>query len=211
MITKYTKLTTFAVAAMLATVTSSAAHEMPPRPAPVPLLDTLLGPRDCGKGKWPWGCLAHCESSGRWNVNSGNGFYGGLQFGQPTWEEFGGLKYAPRADLASREEQIAVARKVVAVQGWGAWPVCSKRYGLKGRMHFVQRGDTLTSIARRYGVKGGWKALHKANKKRLGRRPDQLKVDILLVIPEDGDREPDPAPGLFGPPLPAAEVPPPRH
>lgn len=129
MITKYTKLTTFAVAAMLATVTPAAAHEVLPRPAPVPLLDTLLGPRDCGKGKWPWGCLAECESSGRWNVNSGNGFYGGLQFGQPTWEEFGGLKYAPRADLASREEQIAVARKVVAVQGWGPGPSAPRDSG----------------------------------------------------------------------------------
>ncbi|WP_422748727.1 transglycosylase family protein [Mycobacterium sp. WMMD1722] len=74
-----------------------------------------------------WDALASCESSGNWEINSGNGFYGGVQFTQRTWESFGGLRYAPRADLATREEQIAIAERTRAGQGWGAWPVCSKR------------------------------------------------------------------------------------
>ncbi|WP_336923232.1 LysM peptidoglycan-binding domain-containing protein [Aquipuribacter sp. SD81] len=79
-----------------------------------------------------WDRLAQCESSGNWSINTGNGYYGGLQFYQPTWEGFGGLRYAPRADLASRSEQIAVAERVLATQGWGAWPACSAKLGLRG-------------------------------------------------------------------------------
>lgn len=74
-----------------------------------------------------WDALARCESSGDWGINTGNGFYGGVQFTQSTWESFGGLRYAPRADLATREEQIAIAEVTRARQGWGAWPVCSAR------------------------------------------------------------------------------------
>ncbi len=74
-----------------------------------------------------WDALARCESSGNWGINTGNGFYGGVQFTQSTWESFGGLRYAPRADLATREEQIAIAELTREGQGWGAWPVCSAR------------------------------------------------------------------------------------
>jgi resuscitation-promoting factor RpfB len=74
-----------------------------------------------------WDALASCESSGNWAINTGNGFYGGVQFNQKTWEGHGGLRYAPRADLATREEQIAIAEVTRARQGWGAWPVCSGR------------------------------------------------------------------------------------
>ncbi|MFP8942061.1 transglycosylase family protein [Streptomyces fenghuangensis] len=77
-----------------------------------------------------WNKVAACESSGNWNINSGNGFYGGLQFKQSTWQEFGGTAYAPRADLATRDEQIAVAERVLDGQGPAAWPVCSTRAGL---------------------------------------------------------------------------------
>jgi resuscitation-promoting factor RpfA len=77
-----------------------------------------------------WDRLAQCESSGDWAINTGNGYYGGLQFYQPTWEGFGGLEYAARADLATREQQIAIAEKVLATQGWGAWPACSAALGL---------------------------------------------------------------------------------
>lgn len=76
-----------------------------------------------------WDGVAQCESSGDWAANTGNGYFGGLQFWQPTWEDFGGLAYAPRADLATREQQIAVAEKVLAVQGIGAWPTCGKFLG----------------------------------------------------------------------------------
>jgi resuscitation-promoting factor RpfB len=76
-----------------------------------------------------WDALSRCEAGGNWAINSGNGFYGGVQFDQNTWERNGGLRYAQRADLATREEQIAIAEVTRARQGWGAWPVCSGRVG----------------------------------------------------------------------------------
>jgi uncharacterized protein YabE (DUF348 family) len=76
-----------------------------------------------------WDALASCEAGGNWAINTGNGFFGGVQFDQNTWERNGGLRYAARADLATREEQIAIAEVTRARQGWGAWPVCSGRVG----------------------------------------------------------------------------------
>lgn len=76
-----------------------------------------------------WDQLAQCEAGGNWAINSGNGFYGGLQFAAGTWTSFGGEAFAPRADLATREQQILVAEDVLAVQGWGAWPGCSAKFG----------------------------------------------------------------------------------
>ncbi|MEU8522533.1 transglycosylase family protein [Streptomyces sp. NBC_01216] len=137
-------------------------------------------PYACAQDQWPWGCVAECESGGRWHVSTGNGYYGGLQFWQPTWEEHGGLRYARRADLATRQQQITVAEAVLRTQGWGAWPVCSKRYGLSGRVHTVQPGDTLGSIARRFGVTGGWKALYAANRSIVGPDPDRIAVGMML-------------------------------
>ncbi|MFF0475837.1 transglycosylase family protein [Streptomyces sp. NPDC004284] len=136
----------------------------------------------CARDQWPWGCVAECESSGRWNANTGNGFYGGLQFWHPTWVEHGGPKYAPRADLATRQQQITVAEEVLRTQGWVAWPVCSKRYGLSGRVHTVQAGDTLGSIARRFGIKGGWQALYAANRSLIGADPNRIVVGTMLRI-----------------------------
>lgn len=77
-----------------------------------------------------WDIVAKCESSNNWHINTGNGFYGGLQFTQSTWAAYGGLKYASRADLATKAEQINIAEKVLASQGPGAWPVCSLKAGL---------------------------------------------------------------------------------
>ncbi|MEH3140374.1 MAG: transglycosylase family protein [Mycobacterium kyogaense] len=76
-----------------------------------------------------WDALSRCEAGGNWAINTGNGFFGGVQFDQNTWERNGGLRYAQRADLATREEQIAIAEVTRARQGWGAWPVCSGRIG----------------------------------------------------------------------------------
>jgi hypothetical protein len=76
-----------------------------------------------------WDAVANCESSGNWHINTGNGFYGGLQFTQGTWAGYGGRSYAPRADLATREQQIAVAERTLSGQGIGAWPVCGKKAG----------------------------------------------------------------------------------
>jgi cell wall-associated NlpC family hydrolase/murein DD-endopeptidase MepM/ murein hydrolase activator NlpD len=76
-----------------------------------------------------WDVVAQCESGGNWAINTGNGFYGGLQFTPSTWKAFGGLQYAPRADLATKTQQIAVAEKTLAAQGPNAWPVCSHKPG----------------------------------------------------------------------------------
>lgn len=83
-----------------------------------------------------WDKVAACESTNDWDINTGNGYYGGLQFSQSTWEAFGGARFAPRADLATKDQQIAVAEKVLDGQGPGAWPVCSVRAGL------TRGGDT---------------------------------------------------------------------
>ncbi|GAB3202987.1 transglycosylase family protein [Geodermatophilus arenarius] len=73
-----------------------------------------------------WDAVAQCESSGNWSINTGNGYYGGLQFSQSTWAAFGGTEYAARADLATKAQQIAVAERTLDVQGPGAWPTCGK-------------------------------------------------------------------------------------
>ena len=104
------------------------------RPIAVAALALLLGACTAGlKDTSPsvWDHLAQCESGGDWHINTGNGFYGGLQFLPSTWSGFGGGEFAPRADLASREQQIVVAERVLAAQGWGAWPACSQRLGLR--------------------------------------------------------------------------------
>ncbi|MFE5483860.1 transglycosylase family protein [Streptomyces sp. NPDC056527] len=77
-----------------------------------------------------WEKVAACESSSNWRINTGNGYFGGLQFSQSTWERYGGTHYAPRADLASKDQQIAIAEKVLKGQGPEAWPTCSSRAGL---------------------------------------------------------------------------------
>lgn len=71
-----------------------------------------------------WDQVAACESGGDWSINTGNGYQGGLQFSQQTWSGHGGDQYAPTADQATKEQQIAVAEQVLASQGAGAWPNC---------------------------------------------------------------------------------------
>ncbi|MFG2498783.1 transglycosylase family protein [Streptomyces sp. NPDC048441] len=79
-----------------------------------------------------WDRIAQCESGGNWQINTGNGYYGGLQFSAGTWRAYGGGAYAATADRASKAQQIAVATKVQRAQGWGAWPSCSARAGAAG-------------------------------------------------------------------------------
>jgi hypothetical protein len=74
-----------------------------------------------------WDGVAQCESGGNWHINTGNGYHGGLQFSAGTWRGYGGGSYASRADLASKGQQIAIAERVLAGQGIGAWPVCGRR------------------------------------------------------------------------------------
>jgi len=134
-----------------------------------------------------WDKLAQCESTGNWSINTGNGFSGGLQFTKSTWRAFGGEGLAHQA---SREEQIIVAERVLAQQGWGAWPACSRKLGLRGttppkfkpapqatqatpkkvtstagggKKVTVRSGDTLAKIAAANGVSGGWQQLQKRN------------------------------------------------
>lgn len=168
-----------------------------------------------------WNKVAACESSGNWSINTGNGYYGGLQFSSSTWAAYGGTAYASTADQASKSQQIAIGEKVLAGQGKGAWPTCgvglsSAAYGgdtstpstpsgsssqgasqgtttrtteqpasrsaerpavqktvttptgkkvKKGDGEYkVVKGDTLSSIAEKKHVKGGWQKLFKLNK-----------------------------------------------
>nr|WP_179429958.1 transglycosylase family protein [Spelaeicoccus albus] len=76
-----------------------------------------------------WDRIAQCESGGNWSINTGNGYYGGLQFNLNTWKAYGGQGLPSNA---SKSQQIAIAEKVQAAQGWGAWPVCSQKAGASG-------------------------------------------------------------------------------
>ncbi|MFD5087944.1 transglycosylase family protein [Kitasatospora sp. NPDC058201] len=113
-----------AVCTLAAVLAAPAAHAAPPGPG---------GGTSANRGAGiDWDRVAACESSGNWHVNTGNGYFGGLQFDQPTWRENGGLAYAPRADLATREEQIAVAHHLAGKRGLAPWPVCGARAGRTG-------------------------------------------------------------------------------
>src|SRR3954447_2069118 len=149
----------------------------------------VAAPAEAASGR-TWDRLAQCESGGNWSINTGNGFYGGLQFTRSTWKGFGGGRYASRAHPASRSQQITVAERVLDAQGWGAWPACSRKLGLSNAdkggsarvsrsttrksvkktsthraasvsrgtkgSYVVRSGDTLSKIAARHHVSGGW-------------------------------------------------------
>lgn len=91
---------------------------------------TILAPNASAAPDSDWDRLAQCEAGGNWQINTGNGYHGGLQFSPSTWRAYGGGQFAPFAFQATREQQIAIAEKVLAGQGWGAWPSCSARLGL---------------------------------------------------------------------------------
>jgi nucleoid-associated protein YgaU len=181
-----------------------------------------------------WDRVASCESGNNWHINTGNGYYGGVQFSESTWRGYHGAKYAPRADLATRLEQIAVARRVLAAQGPNAWPVCGPRAGLtrssgqatsaplpenanshhgeshrsQHRRHHVRKhrqhagthhhgvrhkhasgthyrvhsGDTLSVIAQRFHVAGGWRAVWNHNR-AVVHNPNYIRVGQVLRIP----------------------------
>lgn len=88
-------------------------------------------PHSTYSGGGVWAAVAQCESGGDWSANTGNGYFGGLQENMAFWSNYGGLAYASRPDLASASQQIAVAERGLAVQGWGAWPGCSRLLGLR--------------------------------------------------------------------------------
>jgi hypothetical protein len=111
----------------------------PPPPAPVPVVAPAPQPvvarpvvaaPAVGNGS-VWDRLAQCEASGNWATHTSNGYSGGLQFVNSTWIGFGGGQFAPQAWQATREQQIVVAERVLASSGWGAWPACSRKLGLR--------------------------------------------------------------------------------
>jgi hypothetical protein len=158
-----------------------------------------------------WDKLSQCESGGRWDINTGNGYHGGLQFSPRTWSGFGGKEFASVAYEASREEQIVVAERVLAKQGWNAWPSCSRKTGVRGESasqrdapsrdsgedsgenvrlasaestsgdYVVKSGDTLGRIAAANDVAGGWKALVEKNP-ALQADPDSLVPGQRLTL-----------------------------
>jgi resuscitation-promoting factor RpfA len=159
-----------------------------------------------------WDRVANCESGGNWHINTGNGYYGGLQFSSSTWSSYDTNHFAGRADLATREEQITVANRVLASQGWGAWPVCSQyrgeptpshvhhsrshsHHGARLQSHHphvethgdwvryvVRSGDTLAAIADRHHIKGGWHTLYHRNRDVIGADPGMLHVGQHLRL-----------------------------
>jgi LysM repeat protein len=92
--------------------------------AAAPAAQQAADPAPASSGGANWAAIAACESGGNWSINTGNGFYGGLQFTEQTWLAYGGGQYAASANLATPAEQMAVADRVLAAQGIGAWPVC---------------------------------------------------------------------------------------
>jgi hypothetical protein len=152
-------------------------------PLAIGVLALLLAPAAPASADVNWDAIAHCESSGRWNANTGNGYYGGLQFSSSTWRAHGGSRFAATADRASRSEQIAIAQRVLRTQGLGAWPTCGARAGsarqfqattdrvtparATGASYVVRTGDTLAGIAAKLGVSGGWRTLYSLNRTTL--------------------------------------------
>lgn len=99
-------------------------------PASKPIARQTAAPAPSVAGGSTWDRLAQCESGGNWAINTGNGYYGGLQFNQGTWASNGGTAYAPSAHLATREQQISIAERVAAGRGFAPWPACAAKLGL---------------------------------------------------------------------------------
>jgi resuscitation-promoting factor RpfA len=150
-----------------------------------------------------WDKLAQCESGGNWSTNTGNGYYGGIQFNAGTWRAYGG---SGMPHHASKAQQIAVAERTLAAQGWNAWPSCSRKMGLRGHAatpgktaaptakkasapatakkatggnYTVKRGDTLSRIAKAHGTSVS--AIVSANRGAVS-NPNVLKVGASLSI-----------------------------
>ncbi|WP_406504386.1 transglycosylase family protein [Streptomyces sp. NBC_00212] len=201
-----------------------------------------------------WNKVAACESTNNWHINTGNGYYGGLQFSQSTWEAYGGRQYAARADLAARDQQIVIAEKVLKGQGPGAWPVCSGEAGLtRGgtapqltttdrrrteikpkaapaapkspapaakkaeppsptkvpgprESYTVVHGDSLSTIAGRERVQGGWPRLYADNRTVVGADPDLIRPGQHLTLPGAAPAKPT-TPPKSTPKPPAAKPP----
>ncbi|HWM37521.1 MAG TPA: transglycosylase family protein [Streptomyces sp.] len=129
-----------------------------------------------------WHKVAACESGSKWDINTGNGYFGGLQFSQSTWQAYGGTAYAPRADLATEDQQMAVAEKVLAGQGPRAWPNCGPRAGLtrdgaqpRTAQASAPRGSAKPVQAQSEKADGGEKAA--AESRQRAERAERAKAD----------------------------------
>ena len=108
----------------------------------------LLGPASAAQASSVnWDAVAQCESGGNWSINTGNGYYGGLQFSRSTWKANGGGKYASTANKASKSEQIRIAEKVLDGQGIGAWPVCGKKAGSSSKKSSSKKSASAKSTS----------------------------------------------------------------
>ncbi|CAM5520174.1 transglycosylase family protein [Streptomyces abikoensis] len=146
-----------------------------------------------------WDKVAECESNGNWSINTGNGYYGGLQFSQSSWNAAGGQKYADRADHASKSAQIAVAERLLAMQGPGAWG-CAGAGGLTagGPKAKVDAGSgSVSKSARSGGSVSG-----KSHADRSERQATPKKAAPKHTAPQAAEREDAPAPKRTAPSAP---------
>jgi nucleoid-associated protein YgaU len=125
-----------------------------------------------------WDRVARCESGGNWHINTGNGYYGGLQFSHSTWRAYGGGRYAGNANRASRVEQITIAQKTLKGQGPGAWPVCGRRAGLTRANGGADVGSTTTKTTTKTKAKARTKTKPKSTPRS---RPGRVKLDYQVV------------------------------
>ena len=152
-----------------------------------------------------WDQVARCESGGNWGINTGNGFYGGVQFAAGTWASHGGGQYAPSAQLATKEQQIAVAERVLATQGRGAWPVCGGPLSGPTQRDVVPAPAGLDAPLDAPGVNGGPAPL--APPAAPANPPQQVQLASFNQSPPPADLPPAPADAT--PPAPPADAAPP--
>ncbi|MFF3410756.1 transglycosylase family protein [Streptomyces sp. NPDC002742] len=129
-----------------------------------------------------WDRVAQCESGGAWSADQGNGYYGGLQLGQDDWEAYGGLDYAPRADQASRSQQIAVAEKLLDDRGIAAWPTCGPLSGLSEGSAGVQVDTGVADGSSGSGADAG-----SYNSSGLSTSPSSSPLSGLIGSVDSGD------------------------
>ena len=127
-----------------------------------------------------WDAIAQCESGGNWKINTGNGYYGGLQFSRSTWKAYGGGKYAGTANKATRAEQIRIAEKVLKGQGIGAWPTCGKKAG--STKSYKASGSKKSSSSRSTTHKKAAKVTRSTSAKSTGKYYTVKSGDTLARI-----------------------------
>jgi nucleoid-associated protein YgaU len=136
-----------------------------------------------------WDRIARCESGGRWNISTGNGYSGGLQFTPSTWRAYGGTHYASSASHATRAQQIAIAERVLAGQGPGAWPTCSHKAGLT-RDHTEQHDNTEQHGHSRHqsaSHRGQHSAHRRAHRRAHRGGGDSGAADAATIVVKPGD------------------------